>query len=175
MGKDMIITTAGIQAVLNVSWRNSKNIVNEYIRASAGFTITEPTRSWCGDFAYWVLKECGIRPMVGLAKPVSGGWDTVSRFGDLYPTFRPGEDTPQVGDMYYMQYVTQAAKTAGGNGTNHVGFVVKFTPGESTFKSVDGNSGTDVSILVKGIGGGYVCFNNARELSLVNYFIRVPS
>lgn len=173
MGKDMILTNAGIQAVLNVSWRNSKNVVRMYIKVSSGLDVTEPARSWCGDFAYWVLRESGIQPLPGLAKPAEGGWDTVSRFGALYTTFRAGEDTPVPGDMYYMKYTTLEAKKAGGNGTNHVGFVVDFPSGSSTFKSVDGNSGTDPSILVKGIGGGYVCYNT-RNLSLVDYFIRIP-
>ena len=79
MGKDMILVNAGIQASLGVSWRNNKDIVNMYIQASAGFKCKEPERSWCGDFAYWVLKESGITPLPGLAKPAKGGWDTVSR------------------------------------------------------------------------------------------------
>jgi hypothetical protein len=173
MGKDMILVNAGIQAALNVSWRNSKNVVKTYIKVSSGLDVDAPERSWCGDFAYWVLKESGIHPIPGLAKPVKGGWDTVSRFGDLYPTFKPGEGEPQPGDMFYMKYTTLEAKKAGGNGTNHVGFVVEFTPGSATFKSVDGNSGDNPAILVKGIGGGYVCYNT-RKLSLVDYFIRIP-
>lgn len=174
MGKDMILTNAGIQAALNVSWRNNKNIVNVYIQTSAGLTTNLPERSWCGDFAYWVLRESGISPMPGLAKPAGKhGWDTVSRFGDLYPTFRLGEQIPEPGDMYYMQFTTKTAKAAGGNGTNHVGFVVEFTPGSATFKSIDGNSGDNPAILVKGIGGGYVTYNT-RDVSLVDYFIRIP-
>ena len=174
MGKDMILVNAGIQASLGVSWRNNKDIVNMYIQASAGFKCKEPERSWCGDFAYWVLKESGITPLPGLAKPAKGGWDTVSRFGDLYPTFKRGEGVPQPGDMYYMKYTTQAAKAAGGHGTNHVGFIVEYDPNSPTFKSVDGNSGDNPAILVKGIGGGYVCFNNKRDVTLVDYFIRIP-
>lgn len=174
MGKDMIITNAGIQAALNVSWRNSKNVVKSYIRISSGLEVDTPDRSWCGDFAYWVLRESGITPLPPLAAPVEGGWNTVDRFLQKYPTFLPGAETPEPGDMYYMVYTTLEAKKAGGNGTNHVGFFVGFddsNPGR--FKSVDGNSGTDPSILVKGIGGGYVCFNN-RHMSLVNKFIRIP-
>ena len=173
MGKDMILTNAGIQAVLNISWRNSKNVVKSYIKTSSGLDVDTPERSWCGDFAYWVLKESGIQPIPGLAKPVAGGWDTVSRFGALYTKFQPSEAAPQPGDMYYMKYTTDAAKAAGGNGTNHVGFVVEFAPNSLTFKSVDGNSGTNPAILVVGIGGGYVCYNT-RNLALVDYFIRIP-
>lgn len=173
MGKDMILTNAGIQAVLNVSWRNSKNIVKTYIKVSSGLDVNTPERSWCGDFAYWVLKESGINPLPGLAKPVAGGWDTVSRFPVLYPSFKPGEGIPQPGDMYGMKYTTFEAKKAGGNGTNHIGFVVEFDPNSPTFKSVDGNSGDNPAILVKGIGGGYVCFNK-RNIALVDYFVRIP-
>ncbi len=181
MGKDMILTNAGIQAVLNVSWRNTKQMVKTYIKVSSGLDVSTPERSWCGDFAYWVLRESGITPMPPLAQPVKkekgdksgGGWNTVSRFGETYGTFKPGEGVPQPGDMYYMQYTTVAAKQAGGNGTNHVGFVVEFAPNSPTFKSVDGNSGSDPSILVKGIGGGYVCYNT-RNISLVDFFIPIP-
>lgn len=173
MGKDMILTNAGIQAVLNVSWRNSKNVVKTYIKVSSGLDVDKPERSWCGDFAYWVLKESGIQPLPGLAKPAAGGWDTVSRFGALYTTFKPGENVPQPGDMYYMKYTTFEARKAGGNGTNHVGFVVEFEAGKPTFKSVDGNSGDNPAILVVGIGGGYVCYNT-RNIALVDYFIRIP-
>lgn len=181
MGKDMILTNAGIQAVLNVSWRNSKNVVKTYIKISSGLEVNEPARSWCGDFAYWVLRESGITPLPPLAQietkkvgnETVSGWNTVSRFGDTYGKFKPGERAPQPGDMYYMQYTTFAAKKAGGNGTNHVGFVVEFNPGSPTFKSVDGNSGDNPAILVKGIGGGYVCYNT-RNISLVDFFIPIP-
>jgi hypothetical protein len=181
MGKDMILTNAGIQAMLNISWRNNKNVVKTYIKVSSGLDVNTPERSWCGDFAFWVLRESGIKPMPPLAAPVKkkegekgpGGWNTVSRFGETYQTFKPGEGVPQPGDMFYMRYTTFAAKQAGGNGTNHVGFVVEYVPDSPTFKSVDGNSGSDPSILVVGVGGGYVCYNT-RHVSLVDYFIRIP-
>lgn len=181
MGKDMILTNAGIQAVLNISWRNSKSIVKNYIKISSGLDIDEPTRSWCGDFAYWVLRESGITPLPPMAKletkviknKTYSAWNTVSRFGDTYGKFKRGEGEPKPGDMYYMQYTTLEAKKAGGDGTNHVGFVVEYTPGSPTFKSVDGNSGTNPAILVKGIGGGYVC-HNTRNVSLVDFFIPIP-
>ena len=172
----MILTVAGIQAALGISWRNNKDIVNLYIKASANFTVKKPTeRSWCGDFAYWVLKESGVSPLPGFAKPApGGGWDTVSRYGKLYPKFMAGEDTPQTGDMYYMRYTTYAARASGGNGTNHVGFVVEYNENEPTFRSIDGNTGTNPAILVKGVGGGYVNYNNNRAVELVDYFIRIP-
>jgi hypothetical protein len=183
MGKDMILTNAGIQAVLNVSWRNSKNVVKTYIRVSSGLDVNAPTdRSWCGDFAYWVLRESGIAPMPPMAKVETfkdgdktfSAWNTVSRFGNTYGKFKPGEGVPKPGDMYYMQYTTLAAKKAGGNGTNHVGFVVEYDANSPTFKSVDGNSGDNPAILVKGVGGGYVCYNT-RHVSLVDFFIPIPN
>lgn len=173
MGKEHVLWNAGICAVLVISWRNHKNIVKDFIRTSSGLNVDSPTRSWCGDFAYWVLMHSGITPMVGLAKPVTGGWDTVSRFGKLYQTFKPGEGTPQPGDMFYMKYTTAANKQKG-YATHHVGFVVEFQPGKPTFTSVDGNTGNDPSILVKGIGGGYCSYNYDRSVTLVDYFIRIP-
>ena len=183
MGKDMILTNAGIQAILNISWRNNKEVVKNYIRISSGLNINAPDeRSWCGDFAYWVLRESGIKPLPPMAKletkkegnKTRSAWNTVSRFGDTYGKFQPGERAPQPGDMFYMQYTTLAAKKEGGDGTNHVGFVVEYTPGSATFKSVDGNSGDNPAILVKGVGGGYVTYNN-RHVSLVNFFIPIPN
>ena len=122
----MILVHAGIQAALNISWRYNKEIVKNYIRASNKRInvdqIGDDDHSWCGDFAYWVLKEAGISPLPPHAVPAKGGkdsgWTTVSRFGDTYPTFKPGEGTPEPGDMYYMTYRTFEAKKSKKDATN---------------------------------------------------------
>lgn len=171
---DSVIMVASIEADLQVSWKTNKSRVQEYILASTNKPASgKPDRSWCGDFAYWVLKMAGVSPLPPIATAAKGGWTTVSRFGATFPKRMPGDYIAKTGDMYYMP------KVRGVDGllheTHHVGFVIDDTGG-TEFDSLDGNGkgGGNWAIMTPNtIGGGYVGYAT-RERPLVQYFIDMP-
>lgn len=167
MLRDCILFTAFTEADLAVGLRNNPERVKEYQRTSRadGQSNSPLSRSWCGDFAYWVLKMSGATALPAAARPEGGGkWNTISRFFQVY-----AETTdPQPGDMYYMPKHYNASGQL--VDVHHVGFIVDAS-GDKV-QTVDGNSGTDFSKMLKGIGGAYVSRNN-RDRSLITAYLRV--
>ena len=186
MFADTVLYLAWNEVNLQISWRYNKARVQEYIRVSVGtgWSADEPTRSWCGDFAFWVLTRSGVSPLPSISqveternaqgKITSSGWNTVSRFGKTYPKQSPKDYTAKPGDMFYMPKVRHPKK--GLIETHHFGFVVE-DPGKASnsFKTINGNGKGNPALMVADrLGGGYVSYDPQSERGLVEYFVQLP-
>ncbi|SRR5216683_3957743 len=162
------------EALVNVGWKTNKARVFEYIRTSrqrsyVADEVDDPSNSWCGDFVFWVLRQAGVKPLPGdyESRPAPMGSNAIARYTEAYPQV----NDPQSGDIYYMPI------NAMGVQKDHVGFVWN-ADNPSAIRTIDGNTdgglGGNISLLVKGLGGGYVTYNTRSPSQTKLFFYRVP-
>lgn len=176
MFADTVLYVAYAEANLQISWKYNKKRVQEYMRVSLARSQppNDPSRSWCGDFVYWVLLQAGVTPIppVAMYDENIKGWNTIHRFKQTYETASPADYQAQPGDMFYMPLVPN--KKGEMIALHHIGFVVEDTDGP-TFKSINGNGGGNYALMVGGVkAGGFVSYSKNSKKSLVKYFIKLP-
>jgi hypothetical protein len=85
-----ILTIAS--AELGTSLSSNRSKVLEYIRVSGGSQDNPEGRSWCGDFAFWVLSQAKVSPLPATwqPRPQPLGSNAIPRFwtGSPQPALR---------------------------------------------------------------------------------------
>jgi len=139
---------------LGVSWDTTPERVQEYIDASSKEKVygqkKTHSRSWCTDFAYWVVQQAGLKtPAKSQYDSTIKAYNSTNRFLKAYPATK----TPKPGDLYYMPY-KDTAKT---KSVWHIGFIIDAESYDLVL-TLDGNSNYG-NHWTFGMGGGWVCMN----------------
>jgi hypothetical protein len=136
---------------LGTSLTSNRQRVAEYVQKSGGSTSQMEGRSWCGDFAFWVLDQAKISPLPDRwqSRPYPQGSNAIPRFFDRYGT----TTHPLPGDMYYRPYIMGLH---GIQDVEHVGFIEDPDWKPGFMRSIDGNGGGAGANWSLGLGGGVV-------------------
>jgi hypothetical protein len=152
----VILAVAGSQVGVSCTTPPYKQRVIDYIHQSANFWTHIPEkRSWCGDFAYWVLAQAHLSPM-----PVKAHWsqqhgaNTISRFFVRFPK----TTDPLPGDIYYRPFIDVNGVR---KDVQHVGFVIDPSFSSDRILAINGNATGLTSDWHLGIGGGCVSIGTA--------------
>jgi hypothetical protein len=143
-----IVSKASSQ--LGVSVNSNKSQVVAYIQDSGGSPLMPEKRSWCGDFAYWVIHQAKISPLPDSWHPAPKplGSNAIPRFFKRFPVTKH----PLPGDMYYRRKIN-------GRDVEHVGFVENPDLKPGFIGTLDGNAGGANADWSLGLGGGCVSRN----------------
>lgn len=146
-------------AELGVSWESGDR-VQEYIDLSSRDPVFDQkkthSRSWCTDFAYWVIDQAGLpTPEKSRPDPKTQS-NSTSRFFSAYST----TSNPKPGDLYHMPY-------KGTKAVWHIGFVVDAESYDQVL-TLDGNSDFG-GYWTFGVGGGWVCMNWRNRAAIQSY------
>lgn len=144
---------------LGTSVTSNQQQVQTYIQVSGGTPDQPGARSWCGDFAFWVLAEAKVSPLPDKwhPAPLPLGSNAIPRFFQRFPATR----FPLPGDMYYRPLLPV-------NGTikdvEHVGFVIDPDVKDGFVHTINGNAGGPNADWNLGLGGG--CVSESTETPL---------
>jgi len=149
----LIVTTAGCE--IGTSVKTARARVISYIERSGAFVTPIPEkRSWCGDFAYWVLAQTPLSPLPALWRFNSGNSNAISRFFARFPK----TTDPLPGDMYYRPFIEVNGVR---KDVEHVGFVTDPTFGPDRILTINGNASGLSADWSLGMGGGCVSIGTA--------------
>lgn len=148
-----IIQPAFSQLSRNVTYATNPGAIAEYFKATNYPTGAAGREPWCAAFVCWCIQQSGLFDENSRPKNADAfGFDNWARQSNVSSRvsleYNPRDVKP--GDIVAFSW-------------SHVGIVTKSTPSESTFQTIEGNT-----------GDGIIAQRN-RQLSSVKFVVRVVS
>jgi len=148
-----IIQPALSQLSRNVTYATNPGAIAEYFKATNYPTGAAKREAWCAAFVCWSIQQSGLFDENSRPKNANAfGFDDWARQKNVSNrvalVYNPRDVKP--GDIVAFSW-------------SHVGIVTKTTPGESTFQTIEGNTGK-----------GIIAQRN-RNISSVKFAVRVVS
>ncbi|PRY10276.1 CHAP domain-containing protein [Pontibacter ummariensis] len=113
---------------IGVNERGGNNRGPEVKQYLASVNLSEGY-AWCGAFANWVMKQCGMQAPKGAAMAMA--WFPNSK--TIWKRSRKDNATPQRGDLFALYYNSLGR-------IGHVGFIEKWDYGDGYAITVEGNT-----------------------------------